>query len=80
MKTLLAFFSTFAVTVGASSLDFHRLSPGVWVPTVVVAALFAFALNDGCRTRRPLYAAVTRFPSKHSGSLRRRAGSLDLAA
>ncbi len=80
MKTLFAFLYTFGVTAGTASLDFHRLSPGVWVPTVAVAALFAFALNDGCRARRPLYTGVTRFPARRPGSLGRQAKSLDLAA
>ena len=80
MKTLLAFLFTFGATAGAISLDYHRLSLGVWLPILAVAALFAFALNDGCRKRRPLYATVTRFPSGRPGSQRRGVKALDRAA
>jgi hypothetical protein len=80
MKTLFAFLYTFGVTAGTASLDFHRLDPGVLFSAAAVAALFAFAINDGCRVRRPLYAGVARFPSRHPGSLGRRVNSLDLAA
>jgi len=76
MKTLFALFYTFLVTAGAASLDLHRLDPGMIFTAVAVAALFALALNDGCRVRRPLsLAPVTRFP--RTG---RRPDTADLAA
>jgi hypothetical protein len=80
MKTLFTLLATFGVTAGTASLDFHQLDPGVLFAAAAVAALFAFALNDNCRVRRPLYAAVARFPARRPRSLGRRANSLDRAA
>jgi hypothetical protein len=81
MKTLLSFLYTFGVIAGAVSLDSYRLDPEVLFTAVAVAALFALALNDGCRVRRPLSAgSVARFPSRKPGSLGRRTNAFDLAA
>ncbi|HTT55916.1 MAG TPA: hypothetical protein VMF63_02320 [Opitutaceae bacterium] len=76
MKTLFALFYTFGITAGAASLDLHRLDPGMIFTALAVGALFALALNDDGRARRPLVVApVTRFP--RTG---RRSDSVDLAA
>ena len=76
MKTLFALLYTFGVTAGAASLDLHRLDPGMLFTAAAVAALFALALNDGCRVRRPRsLAPVARFP--RAG---RRPDTADLAA
>ncbi|HTX66693.1 MAG TPA: hypothetical protein VMD31_13045 [Opitutaceae bacterium] len=76
MKTLFALFYTFGITAGAASLDLHRLDPGMIFTALAVGALFALALNDGCRVRRPLVVApVARFPRAA-----RRVDSADLAA
>ena len=76
MKTLFALLYTFGVTAGAATLDLHQLDPGMLFTALAVGVLFALALNDGSRVRRPLVVApVTRFPRTH-----RRPDSADLAA
>lgn len=81
MKTLLSLLCTFGVTVGAVSLDSYRLDPDVLFTAMAVAALFAMALNDGCRMRRPLFAgSIARFPSRKPAPVGRRTKALDLAA
>lgn len=81
MKTLFSLLCTFGVTAGAMSLDSYRLDPEVLFTAVAVAALFALALNDGCRVRRPLRAgSVARFPSRKPAPVGRRTNALNLAA
>ncbi len=81
MKTLLSLLYTFGVTAGAVSLDSYRLDPEVLFTALAVAALFALALNDGCRVRRPLFAgSVARFPARKPAPVGRPTNTLDLAA
>jgi hypothetical protein len=61
MKTLLSLLSTFALIIGAASLDARHWNSDILVPALAVAALFAIALADGPRpVRRDLSANPAR--------------------
>ncbi|MDD2765463.1 MAG: hypothetical protein PHE83_15990 [Opitutaceae bacterium] len=61
MKTLLSLLSVLLLIVAAVSLDAYQLDAGILFSALTVAALFAFALNDNRRLRRPLVASRTRW-------------------
>lgn len=74
MKTLFFFLYTFGVMIGAVLLNAQHLNFGAVVAALAVAVMFAMALHDAPRARRPLpRPAVARFET-------RPVRSLDLAA
>jgi hypothetical protein len=76
MKTLISLLSTFALIIGAASLDARHWNSDILVPALAVAALFAIAFADGPRPARRPYAAdltgcrVVGFKSSHPASLK----------
>jgi hypothetical protein len=80
MKTLFSLVCVLALTTGAIALDAYRLDAADLFCATAVAALFAFALNDG-RVRRPLVIApVTRLPAARRTHEPQRADSVNAAA
>ena len=62
MKTLISLLSTFALILGAASLDLHHLNTDILIPALGVAALFAIALADNPQSnRRALARDLARF-------------------
>jgi hypothetical protein len=57
MKTLLSLLSILTLTAGAIEFDASQLDAGALFTAVLVAALFAFAANDGRRGGRPVRVA-----------------------
>ncbi|OHE78914.1 MAG: hypothetical protein A3G75_05790 [Verrucomicrobia bacterium RIFCSPLOWO2_12_FULL_64_8] len=81
MKTLLSILSLFGIMLAAAVLSPSSPGAGDLLAAASVAAIFALAVADYDRARRPVaMARVTRFPAPAGRRLGRTAGSFRLAA